>query len=183
MEDAVLCPDEEIAEIVALAEADAAKGLDRLRALRAGHPDDPRLLFLEGSLLAGIGDYREARATMRRAVAFAPDYEIARFQLGLLELSSGNAAEADMVLAPLAEAGSDEALALFARGLRHLARDDLVEAARLLRLGTERNRTHPLVNRDMALIIDRIDAPAPRETNMSASHLLLQEYATKATKH
>ena len=49
------------------------------------------------------------------------------------------------------------ALSLFARALRLLARDELGDAAELLVRGIERNREHPLINRDMEMMIARIE--------------------------
>lgn len=183
-----LCPDEALADVLALAGPDEPAALARLAELIAGHPGDPRLHFLEGSLLAAQQRYDEGRAAMRRAIDIAPDYAIARFQLGLLELSSGDAVAADATLAPLADAEGEAALSLFARGLRHLARDELDAAAELLRRGQELNHEHPLINRDMELIVakiaeDRAAAPAPAGDDVSAAHLLLKQYADKSTKH
>lgn len=182
-----LCPDEPLAEAIALASENEAAAIARIDALIAAHPADPRLHFLGGSLLAAQARYAEAREAMARSIEIAPDYAIARFQLGLLELSSGDAAASDATLAPLAEADSDDALALFARGLRHLARDELGLAAGLLREGMRVNRDHPLVSRDMQLIVDRIEqggdeAGEPAE-EMSAAQMLLKQHAAKSTKH
>ena len=181
------CPDTPLAEAIALAQNDDRAGRERVAALLGEYPSDPRLHFLYGSLLAAEGRYEEARMAMGRSVALAPDYEIARFQLGLLELSSGDAAAADLTLEPLAAGHSEAALPLFARGLRHLARDELAAAADLLRKGIANNQDHPLVSRDMELIIARIeeDGAAREESGepVSAAHLLLQEYAAKSTKH
>jgi len=182
-----LCPDEPLAEAIALAEGDDEAGRERVAVLLGDHPADPRLHFLYGSLLAAAARYEEARAAMKRSIELAPEYEIARFQLGLLELSSGDAEAADLTLDPLADGQSEAALALFARGLRHLARDDLPAAADLLRRGIGCNRDHPLVSRDMELIIasieERLRARDEPEEPVSAAHLLLQEYAAKSTKH
>jgi hypothetical protein len=181
-----LCSDDMLAGAVEIAGRDDAAALARVAGLIEDHPADPRLHFLQGSLLAGLTRYQDGLAAMRRAVALAPDYEIARFQLGLLELSSGEALAADATLQPLAEA--DSGLSLFARGLRHLARDELGEAADLLRRGLERNREHPLINRDMEMMLERIEetrrAPnAPAQDEVSAAHLLLKRYGDEDTRH
>jgi tetratricopeptide (TPR) repeat protein len=184
------CPDDALMQAVTLAGNDEKAAIARIRALLDAHPADPRLHFLEGSLLAAMERYEEGRAAMSRAVALAPDYEVARFQLGLLELSSGDGAAADQTLAPLADADPELGLSLFARGLRHLVKDEMDAAADCLRRGLVRNREHPLINRDMELMIAGIDearaaagaAPAASE-DVSATHLLLQQYADKNTKH
>lgn len=186
-----LCADDELMEAVALADRDDEAGFVRVAALCGEHPGDPRLQFLHGSLLAGRSLFAEAHVAMARAVEIAPDYAIARFQLGLLELSSGDAVAADATFAPLAEHPSDDALVLFARGLRHLARDETAAAVALLREGIEVNHAHPLVSRDMGLIIAKIEeGPSPPaapaaddEEDLSAAHLLLRQYADKGTRH
>jgi tetratricopeptide (TPR) repeat protein len=181
------CPDEMLAQVIALATDDEAAALAQIAALIDDYAADARLHFLAGSLLAGQGRYGEAREAMTRAIEIAPDYAIARFQLGLLELSSGDGEAAIATLQPLAELESGDALVLFARGLSLLARDELAAAAHLLREGIARNREHPLVSRDMELILDEIAqkgaAPAEPDRDVSAAQMLLREHAAKSTKH
>ena len=82
--------------------ADAGgRGLAATDAALADYPADPRLLFLRGSLLAGLQRYDEARAAIAGAVELAPEFAIARFQLGFLQLTSGAAREAETTWAPL----------------------------------------------------------------------------------
>lgn len=177
------CPDPVLADLLALAENDEPAALARIATLSEAHPADARLHFLGGSLLAALARYDEARAAMTRSIEIAPGFALARFQLGLLELSSGDGAAADATLQPLDEAGSDDALALFARGLRHLIRDDLAAAVELLRQGMARNRDHPLVSRDMELIVADIErrvaaADRPAE-EMSAAQMLLDQHRSR----
>jgi tetratricopeptide (TPR) repeat protein len=185
-----LCPDDMLAAALELAGRDDAGGLSRIEALLRDHPGDPRLHFLQGSLLAGKASYAEAREAMGRSIALAPDYAIARFQLGLLELSCGDAAASELTLQPLADAESEDALSLFARGLRHMARDEFAAATGFLRRGIASNQEHPLVSRDMEMIISRmgeVEAENGRKgdnsEDVSAAHLLIQRYADKTTKH
>ena len=182
-----LCPDERLAEALQLAGSDDSAGLARVAALLDDHPGDPRLHFLHGSLLAGAGRFEEARSAMGRSVDIAPDYAIARFQLGLLELSSGDAAAACATLDPLARDEAEAALPLFARGLQSLARDELAAARALLRRGIAVNSEHPLVSRDMELIIAGIDetgaAGGEADQDVSAADFLLRQAAAKATRH
>lgn len=192
-----LCPDGPMNELLKQAGNNELAALARIAALLGEYPDDPRLYFLKGSLLAAQTQYDEGRAAMRRAVELSSGYDIARFQLGLLELSSGDAEAADATLQPLADTPGEGALSLFALGLRHLARDNFDQAEALLRRGIEVNIEHPLVSRDMELMLAGIaearakgatQAPPPSaeagsEEDVSAAHLLLQHYADKSTKH
>lgn len=182
-----ICPDERLAEALQLVGEDDEAGRERVAALLDDYPSDPRLHFLYGSLLAAAGRFEEAGISMRQAVAIAPDYAVARFQLGLLELSSGDGAAACATLDPLAAGEDEEALPLFARGLQCLARDDLVGARALLRRGIAVNLEHPLISRDMELIIAQIDATPPpggdSEQDVSAADFLLRQSAAKTTRH
>lgn len=193
----MLCADEALNELLTLAGADEDAALARIAALLGDFPGDPRLHFLKGSLLAAQARYDEGRAAMADAVRIAPGYAIARFQLGLLELSSGDAEAADSTLRPLADAAGEGALELFALGLRHLLRDEFAQAAALLQRGIEVNVEHPLVSRDMQLLLAGMadataanaalaqspEAAIAHEDEVSAAHLLLRRYADKGTRH
>lgn len=180
------CPDEMLAEAMDLTSRDEAAGCSRVAELVNAYPLDPRLHFLLGSLLASQSQYAEARKSMHCAVDLAPRYDVARFQLGLLELSSGDAIAAKETLAPLAVAESGSGLSLLAQGLVQLASDDLAAAAASLRRGLSQNLEHPLINRDMEMMIAEIEArlgaPAPDE-EISAAHQLLRQYDDKLTRH
>lgn len=192
-----LCPDGPMNELLMQAGNNEPAALARIAALLSEYPDDPRLYFLKGSLLAAQKHYDEGRVAMRRAVELSSGYDIARFQLGLLELSSGDAEAADATLQPLADTPGEGALSLFALGLRHLARDNFDQAEALLRRGIEVNIDYPLVSRDMELMLagiaearakeaneaHRPSADAGSEEDVSAAHLLLKRYADKSTKH
>lgn len=179
----ILCPDDALTQLVALAGEDEPAALSRIAALIDEHPADPRLHFLGGSLLAAQQRFAEARSAMERSIEIAPGFAIARFQLGLLELSSGDSEAADATLRPLAELESDDALVLFARGLRHLARDNLAVAADLLKQGIACNGEHPLVSRDMELIVAGIEeqakGPGDPGEHMSAVEMLLRQHSTR----
>jgi tetratricopeptide (TPR) repeat protein len=177
------CPDERMKSLLA---AMKGKGdADLNDALRA-YPDDPRLHFLKGSMLAGRQDYAGARAEMRRALELAPGYAIARFQLGLLLLTCGEAVPAQEVLGPLQSLPPDNFLRLFASGLHSLIRDDFTDAANLLRQGMARNQEIPAMNRDMQLIIDELRGKLDEGIGgkpASSVDMLLQQAALKASKH
>lgn len=145
-------------------------------------PDDPRLHFLRGSVLAGIGRPIEALASLKQAVALAPDFTIARFQLGFFQLTSGEAAEALSTWGPLALLPEDHYLRLFVGGLTYLIRDEFVPAVAELRRGMAANVENPPLNRDIQLIVDRvIEIPAPAAATTeasSATSLLLGQFGS-----
>jgi tetratricopeptide (TPR) repeat protein len=173
----------ELTEVIAVAERDGPAGLKRLESLLQAYGGDARLHFLKGSLLAAQGAYPQAREAMQAAVRLAPGFAVARFQLGLLELSSGEAAAAVETLRPLETLPPDSALYLFARGLNHLIVDDFGPAIDLIEQGMAQNRDNPAMNRDMQLLVDGMRAtssdPAPGSEPVSAAHLLLQQYGNR----
>ena len=124
---------------------------------------------------------------MRHAVDLAPDYAIARFQLGFLLLTSGEPHAAQEAWGPLYALSTDNYLRLFVLGLCHLIRDEFADAIRVLQDGIALNRNNPAMNRDMKLIIDEVRAKINEqgggETPVSSVDFLLQQAALKSTKH
>jgi hypothetical protein len=137
--------------------------------------------------LAGRGNYRAAWAAMRRAVDLAPDYVIARFQLGLLELTSGEPIAAQETWGPLHGLPRDNFVRLFVEGLCHLIRDEFAGAVRCLQDGIALNGENAPMNRDMQLVIDEIHFKQANgktgEPAVSSVDLLLQQAAFKSRKH
>jgi tetratricopeptide (TPR) repeat protein len=181
-----LCPDDTLVELAELADRDTEQGLRRTEVLLLDHEEDARLYFLKGSLLAALQRYGEAEKPLREAIEIAPEFHIARFQLGLLLLTSGDAEKAAEVWRPLGRLPSDDALRLFAEGLQHMARDEFSQAEALLRQGLERNMAHPPLNGDMQMVLDRMreqSAGQPAQPASSEAHWLLQTSKARPTKH
>lgn len=184
---ATLCNDAQLTTLVQSLERDERTAMVELEALVQRHPGDPRLHFLHGSLLAGNQRYPDAIAAVARAVELAPDYRIARFQLGFLYYTSGDAASAISVWHDLRPSDPDDELACFAAGLERLAVDDFAPGIALLRQGQAINAEHPLLSGDMQKIIDEIEK-LPKADDASATtdsaHVLLQHYSAGTfTKH
>lgn len=181
------CSQKQLDEAATLIAEDEERGAKQVEKLVGEFPGDARLRFLFGSLLAGSGRYPEAHAQMSAAVQIAPAYAIARFQLGLLELSSGDPRAAAATWRPLHSLPMDHALRVLATGLEHMARDEFSVAMEKLERGIALNTANPAVNADMKLLIHRMrDALRPGRTDeelTSAAHLLLQQYSAKPTRH
>lgn len=184
---AAACPDDVIAALLETVTNDEPAGVRELDRLLTRYPEDPRLHFLQGSLLAAAQDYPAAHRAMRRAVDAAPDYAIARFQLGFLLLTSGEPHAAQEAWGPLHGLASDAYLRLFAEGLIHLIHDRFAEAITRLEDGISRNDDNPAMNNDMRLIIEearrKLAAESDTASVSSSAHLLLQQAALKATRH
>ena len=177
-----LCSDDDIQALMTAIELEDADDLAQVDRTLARYPDDPRLHFLRGSILAGIGRPIEALAALKKAVALAPDFAIARFQLGFFQLTSGEAAEALGTWGLLALLPDGHYLRLFVTGLTHLIRDEFAETIATLRAGIDANQENIPLNRDMRLIIDKVeeipDAPVEGDETISATSLLLDQFGS-----
>jgi tetratricopeptide (TPR) repeat protein len=184
-----LCSDEEMAQLLQAMQSDAPDELMLAERMIDAYPEDARLHFLRGSLLAGSGRPIEAHASLSRAVALAPDFALARFQLGFFELTSGEAARALATWEPLDALPPDRYLAHFVTGLRHLIADQFGATIVALEAGIVLNDENPPLNRDMQLIIDECSAladrqpaaPAPAD-EASATSFLLDQFG-RGTAH
>lgn len=154
--------DEEMRAVLRIVAEDGAAGLAQVDTLLAAHPDDARLHFLRASLLVGNRPI-EAHAAFSRAVALAPDFALARFQLGFFELTSGEAARAVATWEPLLALPQEQYLRHFVVGLTHLAQDRFADAVAALRAGIAANTETPPLNGDMQLLIAECEAHLGRE--------------------
>ncbi len=180
-------PPERLEPVLAQIQQNDERALASLDGLAEDYPEDARLPFLKGSLLAGLQRYTEARGAMQQAVRIAPGYALARFQLGLLELSSGDPAAAQSTWLPLRDLPTDSYLGLFVQGLEKMIGDDFPAAIALLEGGIARNTDLPPMNRDMALMItamrEKLDGVSAGPDVDSGAHFLLRQYSFKDTKH
>lgn len=151
------CDPVRMQDLLAAAGADPARGVAELDRALGEFPDDARLHFLKGSLLIGLGRHVGAHAALARAVELAPDFAIARFQLGFFELTSGELAAARATWTPLYGFPDDHYLRHFVAGLEALVADQFDECIARLRAGQQANSENPVLNRDMDLIIARCD--------------------------
>src|SRR5689334_11367246 len=115
-----LADDAALATLVEAIKAAPQEQLAPVDELLARYPEDARLHFLRGSLLAGSQRYIEAHAALKRAVELAPDYAIARFQLGFFQLTSGETANALETWGRLDALPDGHYLRKFVDGLRSL---------------------------------------------------------------
>lgn len=175
-----LCDDIRLQELMTAIAADKGDEIALVDRALGDYPDDPRLHFLRGSLLAAIGRPIEALSALKAAVALAPDFAIARFQLGFFQLTSGEAGDALSTWGPLALLPEGHYLRTFVAGLTYLIRDEFATAIEQLRLGIAGNEENLPLNRDMQLIIDRVSDLAVGDAGdetMSATSLLLGQFS------
>lgn len=174
-----LCTDEQLSELVQAMQSGEDQ-LDRVEALLAEFPEDARLHFLRGSMLVGAGRLIEAHRSLSRAVEIAPEFAIARFQLGFFQLTSGEADRAIETWGPLDRLPDGHYLRAFVDGLRCLIRDDFNGAISRLREGIGLNTENPPLNRDMQLIIDQclpLAAGGDAAEAVSETSLILKQFS------
>lgn len=150
----MLCDEESLAGVLASLGRPDGDDLGAIDALLTRFPTDPRLHFLKGSVLAGLGRAIEAHQALSYAVSLAPDFAIARFQLGFFELTSGEPDRARATWLPLASLPDDHHLRLFVTGLEALIEDRFADAIAWLERGMAVNSENPPLNRDMQMLID-----------------------------
>lgn len=133
---------------------EAGEVLARLLALE---PENVHARYLHAALQAEASMPEEAEAGFRAVLAAAPEFSIARFQLGQLLWLRGAGAEATQVLMPLCETG--DALAAYARGLVALAADDRPRAVLELRSGLGLPQANPALASDMQRLCAQLEPP------------------------
>jgi hypothetical protein len=152
----LLCDDDRLQAVVGTIEQDSEAGLEAIERALAEFPEDARLHFLRGSLLIGARRFVEAHSALELAVSLAPDFQIARFQLGFFELTSGEAEAARVSWAPLKQVlSASHYLAEFVSGLEALIADRFADCIAALSRGIAANSENPPLNHDMELIIEK----------------------------
>ncbi|MEM1051670.1 MAG: hypothetical protein AAGI28_06190 [Pseudomonadota bacterium] len=194
-----LAPDSDIEQLVATLSAPDADDLAPIDTLLQRYPDDPRLHFMRGSVLAGQSEHIKAHEALSRAVEIAPDYAIARYQLGFFELTSGEADRALATWGPLLRAPKDNYLRVFVEGMVHVIRDEFAEAIAKFEQGITLNQENLPMNGDIELLMRELKAKMDAGTDgpgasdkpqddedaaaTSATSLLLGQLGGNPTKH
>lgn len=168
---------------------DGSQAIEWFRRACATQPTAGLPQFLIGSEFAALGQMNEAETAFANAVLLSPDFPIARYQLGLLQFSSGRAAMALLTWQPLLSLPPTDPLPHFVNGFAALAQDDFTEALRHYRQGLTLNATNDALAGDIGKIIARIEAlPAatPGEAlpaDESSTHLFLASYQQQGQPH
>lgn len=204
-------PDELVSQGLAASQAgDSVAAIELWQQACAAAPASGVPHFLMASEFAALGDMARAEASFANAVLLAPGLLVARYQLGLLQFSSGRAAMALVTWAPLLEVVEADpispALAHFVRGYAALAHDAFDEALSHFDAGLQSNTVNAPLSGDIRLVVNRIhallagqagDAPglpaeqaapqdAPQEEAHDASsdsHVLLANYQSHGKPH
>lgn len=182
---------------------DAAAAIAAFRSAAALQPDSALPHFLLGAEYAQARRYEEAEAAYANAVLLAPGFETARYQLGLLQFTSGRAAMALVTWEPLGQLPEGHPIRAFVLGFAALARDDFPAALAEFEAGMQANRENEPMNRDIAQVVQAIRrtmaaaaaaAPAPAAASADGAdnldtpsagdgHVLLSAYRQQGRLH
>ena len=139
--------------------------------------------FLIGSEYAAQGQMDKAEAAIANSVLLDPGLHIARYQLGLLQFSSGRAAAALVTWQPIMQLQGEQGLPDFVRGFAALAQDQIDEAKAYFAAGLAVPDVNPAVAGDIQKILgglaglgkDPAGEPA-QSPNEPSAHVLVSSY-------
>lgn len=153
--------------------------------------------FLMGSEYAALGQIAQAEAAFSNAVLLAPHLPVARYQLGLLQYSSGRVPAALVTWQPLLELGEGSPMQHWVRGFGALAQDQLDAAKAHFERGVQLNLDNLPMSADILKIVREIDAvqsspsadPAsvasgpPADDAEASAHFLVTNYGRQGPLH
>lgn len=149
--------------------------------------------FLLGSEFAAQGDTAQAETAFANAVRLTPQFSLARYQLGLLQFSSGRAALALLTWEPLLDLPASDPLPHFVNGFAALAQDRFDEALGHYDRGLQHNTSNPAMSGDIEKVMTGIHALLAAQANeesgnrpadeASGSHVLLTNYQRSSSGH
>lgn len=138
--------------------------------------------FLAASEHAAAGEVEAAEASFANALLAAPGFSLARYQLGLLQFSSGRPAVALLTWEPLLATTPVDALVHFVHGFAALAQDQFEQALLHFRAGLACPDTAPAVCADIlkvAAAVEAIGRSAPKadDGGQEPAHVLIGGYS------
>jgi tetratricopeptide (TPR) repeat protein len=179
--------------ISASAQGDSNTALALFSQAASEQPNSGVPHLLMGAEHAKLGEIDKAEAGFANALLLEPGLLIARYQLGLLQLSSARAAIALVTWQPLLQLDDSNPLPHFVRGFEALAHDQFDEASRCFQAGLVRNVDNPPLSNDIRKVLEKIDAiqapshQPPTDAEPEASevdfHFLLSNYQQKGPGH
>lgn len=178
---------------------DSEQAIRLFQQASAVEPEAGMPQFLLGTEYAALGDLEQAEAAFANAVRLAPDFPLVRYQLGLLQFSSGRAAVGLLTWQPLLELPESDPLPHFVNGFGALAQDQFVDALAFYEQGLQRNTSNPALSADVEKVMEGIriamaqsdgeavalsDSAVGKEDAVDASiHVFLANYQQNGPKH
>lgn len=172
-----------------LAASRAGASAQAFELFRRSAEADPRAAephLLMAAQHAAQGHFEEAEAAFANAILLAPGLHIARYQLGLLQMSGGRMALAALSWQPLLQLPEGNALLHFVRGYMALANDEFAQALLHFESGLRLNTSNPALSADIGKVMARIrelpagatphNDPSPDPDRGDVQHVLLSNY-------
>ncbi|KHK58658.1 hypothetical protein PI87_02610 [Ralstonia sp. A12] len=159
-------PIRDLVQQIGTCDADSAMTL--LEAAATRYPANPHVLFLLAAQYMQAKHTDQAEAAYIAVLQVAPDYSIARFQLGLLQMTSGRPATALTTWGPLDLLENRHPLRLFKRAFELLHQNQIADACTLLREGIGQNVENDPLSRDMQMLLGRLEAAMAEEARHGA---------------
>lgn len=167
-----------------------AEAVSMLKTMLDREPSHVFATYLLAAEHAQLGMMDRAEQGFRRTVELAPEFPMARFQLGQMHMVKGDAAAARAMLSPLADPSNSAALGCYARGLIAATNEDLDGAIQHLRAGLACEQEIPVLADDMRRVLANLTSvgsgsssspglqslPEPLSTNPAAAPMLLSNY-------
>ena len=160
----------------------SAEAIEMLKTLLERDPNHVFATYLLAAQHAQLGMMDRAEEGFGRTVQMAPEFPIARFQLGQLLLVKADAAGAKATLAPLADLPAAQALSHYAKGLIAAADEDAAGAIAQLQAGLACAQEIPALAADMQRVIANLQAlgtaaaPAAAEPAAPVAPIFLTAY-------
>lgn len=114
--------------------------------------------YLRATNFADAGNYEMAEACYTACLTRSPDFAIARFQLGLMQVTGGRPALGQASWELLLTLPADHYLRLFAQGLMSLLAQQFEPARATIERGIALNQENLPLNGDMRGVLDRLQA-------------------------
>ncbi|GAB3662320.1 tetratricopeptide repeat protein [Ramlibacter alkalitolerans] len=150
---------------------------------RASEADPASALphFLLASEQASAGDFAQAELSFANALLLAPDFALARYQLGLLQFTSSRAPVALLTWQPLLSLPESDALLHFVRGFAALGQNAFSESLAHLRRGLQCTPANPALCSDIVQVVEAVERLESRgsgsEEGTGTGHVLLSAYS------
>ncbi len=146
-------------------------GMTHLKELLEINPDNVDGHFLLGAEYAQLAMYDEAVNHLSTALDLQPSLNIARFQLGLVNLAVGEFQNVRTTLEPILVSCEGQYLEKFAKGILFCIENKSEEAITSIREGIVSNNENPSLNKDMEGVITAIENLPEQQTTGEAQML------------
>ncbi|BBB64200.1 hypothetical protein UNDKW_5927 (plasmid) [Undibacterium sp. KW1] len=149
--------DEILQEALRLSQAnDGPTAIKLFQEALAINPQSAATYCLLAAEYITLGQVAESEAAYANALMLAPEFHLARFQMGLLQFTSARVPVALLTWQPLLALSDENALKLFVMGFAHIARDDFEVAINYFERGIKVNADIPPLNTDIQRVIAEI---------------------------